>query len=196
REDRMMHIPGAGVGSHCLPKDPWLLRFGLYEYGSWKVEPEFISLARRINDHMPIHMADLVENALQSRGVSMQDATVTVLGVSYLEDADDTRNTPAATLTAALQAKRAKVRLHDPYIESWEFGPHKIEKDLIATATESDCLVIVTKHREYFSLDFDALKKVMRTCVLVDGRNVFEQNDIENKGFEYRAVGKAGIRRT
>ncbi|MBY8998956.1 MAG: nucleotide sugar dehydrogenase, partial [Candidatus Thorarchaeota archaeon] len=52
RDDRHMHIPGAGVGGHCLPKDPWLLRFGLYEYGTWKVEPEIISLARRINNHM------------------------------------------------------------------------------------------------------------------------------------------------
>ena len=64
RQDRMMHIPGAGVGGHCLPKDPWLLRYGLYEYGTWKVEPEFISLARRINNHMPVHMSELVENAL------------------------------------------------------------------------------------------------------------------------------------
>ncbi|MDF1540617.1 MAG: nucleotide sugar dehydrogenase [Candidatus Thorarchaeota archaeon] len=196
RDDRMMHIPGAGVGGHCLPKDPWLLRFGLYEYGSWKVEPEFISLARRINDHMPIHMADLVENGLQSKGILMQDATVTILGVSYLEDADDTRNTPAATLSAALQTKGAQVRLHDPYVESWEFSTQAIEKDLIAAATDSDCVVLVTKHREYFNLDFDALKKVMRTLVLVDGRNVFDQKDIENKGFEYRAVGKAGIRRS
>ncbi len=39
RHDRHMHIPGAGVGGHCLPKDPWLLRYGLYEYGTWKVEP-------------------------------------------------------------------------------------------------------------------------------------------------------------
>ncbi|MHA2059134.1 MAG: nucleotide sugar dehydrogenase, partial [Candidatus Thorarchaeota archaeon] len=53
RDDRHMHIPGAGVGGHCLPKDPWLLRFGLYEYGTWKVEPEIISLSRRINNHMP-----------------------------------------------------------------------------------------------------------------------------------------------
>jgi UDP-N-acetyl-D-mannosaminuronate dehydrogenase len=52
-DDRHMHIPGAGVGGHCLPKDPWLPRFGLYEYGSWKVEPEIISLVRRINNHIP-----------------------------------------------------------------------------------------------------------------------------------------------
>lgn len=196
RKDRMMHIPGAGVGGHCLPKDPWLLRYGLYEYGTWKVEPEFISLARRINNHMPIHMADLIENALQAKGVSMQDATITILGVSYLENSDDTRNTPAADLLANLQARGAKVVLHDPYVREWEFSNHSIERDIIKAATGSDCLALVTKHREYSDLDFKSIKKVMRTSIIVDGRNVFDSIRLQKHGFEYRAIGKAGIKRT
>ncbi|MFW9913702.1 MAG: UDP binding domain-containing protein, partial [Candidatus Thorarchaeota archaeon] len=195
RHDRMMHIPGAGVGGHCLPKDPWLLRFGLYEYGTWKVEPEFISLARRINNHMPVHMSELVENALYTKGVSIQDARVTVLGAAYLENADDTRNTPAATLVGALQAKGAEVNLHDPYVQSWEFGPHEIEKDIMKAAKGSDCLALVTKHQDYFSLDLDKVKAAMRTPVIVDGRNVFNMEEVIAKGFEYRCVGKYGIQR-
>ena len=196
RNDRMMHLPGAGVGGHCLPKDPWLLRYGLYEYGSWKVEPEFISLARRINDHMPIHIADLVENALQTRNIAIQDATVTILGVSYLENSDDTRNTPAATLLSNLQARGATVVLHDPYVREWEFSNHEIHRDIAKAATGSDCLVLVTKHKEYYSLDYKKIKSVMRTPVVVDGRNVFDSEVMERQGFEYRAVGKAGIKRT
>ncbi|MFW9913813.1 MAG: nucleotide sugar dehydrogenase, partial [Candidatus Thorarchaeota archaeon] len=106
---RNIHIPGAGVGGHCLPKDSWLLRHGLYEYGSWKVEPEFITLARRINDQMPIHMSNLVEDALLSQGVPIEGARVTILGVAYLENSDDTRNTPAAPLITALQSRGAEV---------------------------------------------------------------------------------------
>ncbi|MHA1961778.1 MAG: nucleotide sugar dehydrogenase [Candidatus Thorarchaeota archaeon] len=195
RHDRMMHIPGAGVGGHCLPKDPWLLRFGLYEYGSWKVEPEFISLARRINNHMPIHMSDLVENALLAKGVSIQDANVTILGIAYLENSDDTRNTPAATLAGSLKSKGATVRLHDPYVKAWEFGPDDVESDVLAAAKGADCLALVTKHAEYYSLDLDAIKKAMRTHVIVDGRNVFDEEIVTAQGFEYRCVGKRGIQR-
>ncbi len=148
RHDRHMHIPGAGVGGHCLPKDPWLLRYGLYEYGTWKIEPEFISVARRVNNHMPVHIADLMENALQAKEVSIQDATVTILGIAYLEDSDDTRNTPAAVLAAALQSRGATVRLHDPYVKEWEFGLQESETDLMKTASDADCLVLVTKHAE------------------------------------------------
>jgi UDP-N-acetyl-D-mannosaminuronic acid dehydrogenase len=195
RHDRHMHIPGAGVGGHCLPKDPWLLRFGLYEYGTWKVEPEIISLSRRINNSMPIHMADLVENALQAKGLSIQDATITILGIAYLENSDDTRNTPAAVLSAALQSRGATVRLHDPYVREWEFSAHEIETDIMKAAKDADCLALVTKHQEYYSVDLNALKKVMRTPVLVDGRNVFDTQTVMDKGFEYRSVGKKGVQK-
>ncbi len=195
RDDRHMHIPGAGVGGHCLPKDPWLLRFGLYEYGSWKVEPEFISLARRINNHMPVHMSELVENSLQARKVAIQDAKVTILGVAYLENSDDTRNSPAATLIGALQAKGAEVVLHDPYVREWDLGPQEVERDLMTAIKGSDCIALVTKHKEYFDLDLDKIKKAMRTPAIVDGRNVFDKDKVVAKGFEYRCIGKAGIKR-
>ncbi len=193
---RMMHVPGAGVGGHCLPKDPWLLRHGLYEYGSWKLEPEIISLSRRINDQMPIHMAYLVENALNAKGRDIQGSIVTVLGAAYLENADDTRNTPAAALVGALIAKGANVRIHDPFVTTWEFGPHDISQDFEASVAGADCIVLVTKHNEYRSIDFDKIGNIMRTKALVDGRNLFDQKVIEKKGFEYRAIGKAGIRRS
>jgi UDP-N-acetyl-D-mannosaminuronic acid dehydrogenase len=191
---RIMHIPGAGVGGHCLPKDPWLLRHGLYEYGSWKVEPEIISLSRRINNHMPVHMGYLAENALQAKGVPLNSATITVLGIAYLENSDDTRNTPAGPLVLLLQARGAEVRLHDPYVKSWDIPSDGILSDVYEAAKDSDCLVLVTKHAEYYDLDIDRLKSIMRTPVIVDGRNVFNLDAAQQAGFEYRCVGKVGAR--
>lgn len=193
--NRQMHIPGAGVGGHCLPKDSWLLRHGLYEYGSWKVEPEIISLSRRINNHMPIHMSYLVENALNFQGKEIQTSVVVVLGAAYLEDSDDTRNSPAAPLVGALIAKGAEVRIHDPHVTSWEFGHNSIESDLEKAISGADCLALVTKHQEYLSLDPKWLKRKMRTPVIVDGRNVFDEDVLIREGFEFRCIGKIGIQR-
>ena len=194
-DSRDMHIPGAGVGGHCLPKDTWLLRHGLYEYGSWNMEPQMISLARRINDHMPAHMAYLVENILSIKGISIQNATITVLGAAYLENSDDTRNTPAAPLVASLMSKGAEVRIHDPYVKDWEFGPQEIEADIEKSIENSDCLALVTKHAEYYDFDLDHVKSLMRTPAIVDGRNVFDQDAVEKAGFEYRCIGKRGAER-
>jgi UDP-N-acetyl-D-mannosaminuronic acid dehydrogenase len=189
---RNLHIPGAGVGGHCLPKDTWLLRFGLNEYGTHKMEPRFIALAREINNHMPVHMALLIEDALSAQGLAIHDANITVLGAAYLENSDDTRNTPAATLVSVLEAKGATVIIHDPHVREWEFGAHEMVSDLNAAVTDADCLALVTKHREYMQLDLDSIKKLMRTPVFVDGRNVLSEEEVKSKGFEYRAIGKAG----
>ncbi len=191
---RMMHIPGAGVGGHCLPKDTWLLRHGLNEYGSQDAGTRFIALAREINNHMPIHMTILIENALEKKGVKINNATVTILGIAYLENADDTRNTPAASLIKALEEKGAKVVLHDPYVQVWDLGPHEIERDLNIAAKDSDCLALVTRHRDYNDLDFAKLGETMRTRTLVDGRNVYEEDKLVSHDFEYRAIGKVGLK--
>ncbi|MHA1962863.1 MAG: UDP binding domain-containing protein, partial [Candidatus Thorarchaeota archaeon] len=138
----------------------------------------------------------LVENALKASGRSLQGAIVTILGAAYLENSDDTRNTPAAPLVGALIAKGAEVRIHDPYVRDWDFGPHEILTDLQEAARDSDCLALVTKHEDYLSLDLSDLKKVMRTPTVVDGRNVFDQQKMVENDFEYRCVGKAGISRS
>jgi len=190
---RNLHIPGAGVGGHCLPKDTWLLKFGLDKYGTHKMEPRFVALAREINNHMPVHMAQLIEDALSSQGLAIHDANVTVLGAAYLENSDDTRNTPAAILVKVLEAKGATVTIHDPHVKEWEFGDHEMLSDLDEAVKNADCLALVTKHREYLNLDLDAIKGLMRTPVFVDGRNVLDGEELKAQGFEYRAIGKAGL---
>jgi UDP-N-acetyl-D-mannosaminuronic acid dehydrogenase len=144
---------------------------------------------------MPVHLSDLVENILREGNVNLNDSTVVVLGMAYLENSDDTRNTPAAGLMGALQVKGASVRLHNPYVHQWEFTDHEIERDIYKAAEGADCLVLVTKHKEYFDLDFNRFKMVMNTPTIVDGRNIFNQDDLIKRGFGYRCVGKAGIRR-
>jgi UDP-N-acetyl-D-mannosaminuronic acid dehydrogenase len=140
-------------------------------------------------------MSELVENALSAMGVSIQASKVTVLGAAYLENSDDTRNTPAATLVAALQAKGAQVVVHDPYVREWEFGPQELIRDIMEAAKDSDCLALVTKHKDYYTLDLDKIKRVMRTPTIVDGRNVFDQDTVASKGFAYRCIGKRGVQK-
>jgi UDP-N-acetyl-D-mannosaminuronic acid dehydrogenase len=205
-----MHLPGAGVGGHCLPKDPWLLKYGIETYGSSNFEIrnskfEMIPLARRINDGMPLHVVELIEEALEEAGVKLAGAKVAVLGVAYLEDSDDTRNTPAAALCSLLQARGAQVVAHDPYVreQDWvEAGGTGIllTRDLTAALMGADCAAIVTRHREYVALANQQssksagglawMKKLMRAAVIVDGRHVFDAPACAQVGLIYRGIGK------
>ena len=91
---RNLHIPGAGVGGHCLPKDSWLLKYGLDNYGKIEFMPDVIVKSRELNMWMPVHMFELLQEALAHRGKQIGGSKIAVLGVAFLENSDDTRNTP------------------------------------------------------------------------------------------------------
>jgi UDP-N-acetyl-D-mannosaminuronic acid dehydrogenase len=186
---RDLHVPGAGVGGHCLPKDPWLLKYGLDRFGKFKYEPKMIINSRNINSSMPLHVADLVITALETNNVELSNAKVVVMGLAFLENTDDTRNSPTIPLFNDLKNKGiANVLVHDPYVDEYE--GIVTTSDLTEALDGADCAVIVTKHDEYKNLDFDMVKSRMRTPAIVDGRNIFERSDVEAAGFYYAAVGK------
>ena len=184
---RMMHIPGAGAGGHCLPKDPWLLKYGHDTYGSFEFAPKILIESRKINDFMPQHMKNLVQKALHERGVKLRDARVCILGLAFLADSDDTRNTPALPLYNLLEDTCAEVVVHDPFVK--EFEGVVLTNDLEDALRNKDCMVIVTRHEDYTNLRLDRLKSILAKPVIIDGRNVFNPNDCEKAGFTYRGVG-------
>jgi UDP-N-acetyl-D-mannosaminuronic acid dehydrogenase len=69
---------------------------------------------------MPLHVADLVQKALASLGCDIAGSRVLVLGYAYLEDSDDTRNSPSETLAARLKFMGAEVVIHDPYVPEYQ----------------------------------------------------------------------------
>jgi UDP-N-acetyl-D-mannosaminuronic acid dehydrogenase len=184
---RNMHYPGGGVGGHCLPKDPWLLKYGLDKYGRFKFLPKVIVSSRKLNDSMPKHVVDLVENALAEHSKKLKGAKIAILGVAFIENSDDTRNTPSATLFAELKKRGAKPVLHDPVVRNFDLP---FTNDLDKTLTDADAVILSTKHKEYLKLDLSKLKKKLATPVLIDGRNAFAEDAAIKAGLTYRGVGK------
>ena len=184
---RNMHFPGAGVGGHCLPKDTWLLKYGVDTYGTFEVEPQIIVKSRELNAWMPTHMTDLLEEGLRDAGRKIEGAKIAILGVAFLENSDDTRNTPSKPLYELLLKRGAQPVLHDPYVRDFDIP---FTKDLNEAINGADAIVIVTKHNEYLNLDLGSMKNTMRTPVLVDGRDVYRKEECEKLGFIYKGVGK------
>jgi len=184
---RMMMVPGAGVGGHCLPKDSWLLKHGLDQHGKTHVDPQIIVQSRMVNDGMPSHMAALIENGLRENDVRLGDARVAILGYAFLENSDDTRNTPAYPLYKHLEQRCGEVVVHDPHVRQEE-GVN-LTSNLAEALEGKDCVAVVTKHREYYGIDLKWLKGKMRTPIIVDGRNVFDPNEAREAGFTFKGVG-------
>ena len=187
---RNLHFPGAGVGGHCLPKDPWLLLWGAKEYGSFPVDSPVITSSRAMNRYMARHTADLTIEGLERIGVEAKEARVAVLGYAFLENSDDTRNTPAKEIIEHLMKRGVHVSLHDPHIRDEEKTPVPIGRDVYETLRGAHALVLVTKHREYLELDLDRAAGVMAAKMIIDGRNAFDMTAVLNKGFMYLGIGK------
>lgn len=176
---RTMHLPGAGVGGHCIPKDPWLL----IANANSGFEARLTRAARMVNDHMPLHVAGLVVEALREAGRDIAGAKVAVLGYAYLENSDDTRNTPSAPLIAYLQDRGAEVVVHDPYVAPYT-------GDWREAVAGADAAVVMVTHDEYRGINLLELKAALRTPILVDGRRVFSQAQVRKVGFIYQGVGQ------
>jgi UDP-N-acetyl-D-mannosaminuronic acid dehydrogenase len=175
---RTMHLPGAGVGGHCIPKDSWLLT----AWGSDGLDPRLLPSARMVNDRMPLHMADLTKDALRQVGVDVEGAQIAVLGYAYLENSDDTRNTPTAPFVEAMRQAGAEVALQDPYIQEYNVP-------LASVLRNADCIVVMVRHDQYREIDLKEVKGKLRHAVLVDGRNVFDKALARKAGYVYMGVG-------
>jgi UDP-N-acetyl-D-mannosaminuronic acid dehydrogenase len=183
--NRYMLLPGAGVGGHCIPKDSWLLAYG----ARGEFQPKLLANAREINDFMPHYVADLCEDALNFVGKTLTQSSVTILGVAFLENAGDIRNSPALTLLEDLVVFNCEIILHDPYVP--EINGQKVIKDLKQAVTNTDVIIITTKHKEYLSLDWKELAQLMTPKpVLIDGRDVVSREIAEQAGFHFQGVGK------
>jgi UDP-N-acetyl-D-mannosaminuronic acid dehydrogenase len=174
---RDMHLPGPGVGGHCIPKDPWLL----IANATPRFDGRLVKAARAVNDSMPLHVADLVVEALREAGRDIAGARIAVLGYSYLENSDDTRNTPSAPLVAALRAAGAEVVVHDPFVALYNGDWRQVVRG-------ADAVVVMVAHDEYRGIDLAELKAMLRMPVVVDARRVFDAARVD--GLIYRGVGR------
>jgi len=161
----MKFTPGPGLGGHCIPIDPLYL--------SWKLRAlnytaRFIDLASEINTGMPRYVVNKVQDALNEQGLPLKGSKVLVIGAAYKPDVDDIRESPALDIIGLLLQKGAKVNYHDPYIPTIFHEDWSLESvpNLIESAGNADCAVIVTDHTVY---DYDQVLE--RTPLIVDTRN-------------------------
>ncbi len=168
----MPFYPGAGVGGHCIPVDPYYLSWKAREYDFFT---RGIELAAEINEGMPFHVVKLVSDALSRACQPMTGAKALVLGVAFKPNVDDARNSPAARVIELLLERGAQVQYHDPYVPTFRVGDNVFCRDCIElhsipltaeVAAASDVVVIVTAHQK---VDYSMV--VAKAPLVVDSTN-------------------------
>jgi UDP-N-acetyl-D-mannosaminuronic acid dehydrogenase len=119
---------------------------------------------------MPSHMADLAEAALRRAGIPLSSARIAILGYAFLEESDDTRNTPARPLIDELRRRGAKsIVVHDPFVREEELSG--VKRDLLETLRGCHCACLLTAHTAYKKADLAQLTRAMAHPLIIDGRN-------------------------
>lgn len=179
-----IHKPGCGVGGPCLPKDPHLLLAGTEQH----TKDSVIRCSRRLNTYMESHTLSKIFTALQSAKKKLNPSKIGVLGVTYKKGSDDVTNSPAKSIIQKLLALGAQVKVYDPF--STETFGAKGCKDLYEAIDNTDCLVILTDHKEFASLDLKKVKEMMnKPAYIVDGRRVIDPAKAASIGIEYLGIG-------
>jgi UDPglucose 6-dehydrogenase len=179
--------PGPGYGGSCFPKDTLALVKTAQDYGS---PLRIIETVVDINDKRKKRMAEKVVAAC---GGSVEGKTVAVLGLTFKPNTDDMRDSPSLDILPALQAAGARVVAYDPegMHEARQMLPGvELAKDAYAAMDGADCLVIVTEWNQFRSLQLDRVKKLLKSPVVVDLRNVYSPADMKAAGFVYHSVGR------
>ena len=178
--------PGPGYGGSCFPKDVKALISIAKDYGyDFKLLKE-VENVNHVAKRMIVEKAEKLLGDLKGKEVGM-------LGLAFKPNTDDMRFAPSIEIIQWLKDKGAKIKAYDP--QSMEKAKKVIEgieymQDIYSVAQDADILIVVTDWNEFKEIDFAKIKKLMKSPVIIDARNIYNPGKIRNLGFTYMGVGR------
>ena len=162
----LTHYPGPGLGGDCIPVVPHFLAWRLREYG---YSAQIIDAAHEVNAHMPTHVLQKVSDALNAAGKPIRGSRLLLLGLAYKPDVHDTRESPSLEVMRQLLERGGEVSYCDPWVEEIELDGalHRSVDWAPERMRESDCVVVLTPHRQFLEQPFWE-----EASLIVDTRNV------------------------
>lgn len=179
---------GAGVGGPCLVKDPYFLIDSVKS----EMDLPLISLARKINESMPNHVIDLIEQEYQKINKPLENSKVLILGFAFkgTPPTDDIRFSPTIPVLEYLKNKKANIYGYDPQVNEEvikDLGVNPINPNEVSGI---ECILIMNNNKIYLDINYDLLIKNSNTpIILIDGWQLLDDDLIKELGFEYRCVG-------
>ncbi len=178
--------PGSGYGGSCFPKDVKALiaiagGFG-YDFKLLK-EVEAVNLAAK---------KAIVEKTEKLVG-KLKGKKIGVLGLAFKPNTDDMRFAPSIEIIEWLKEKGAIISAYDPQaMEKAKKIISGIEyaADMYDTVKDADALVVLTEWNEFKEIDLKKIKELMKSPIVIDGRNVYEPEKMKTLGFSYEGVGR------
>jgi len=178
--------PGPGFGGSCFPKDTRAVASMAAQVG---VPARIVEAVIEANEYQAGRMVEKIARAVGG----VRGKTIAFLGLSFKPNTSDTRDSPALRIIREVLEAGAAVRAFDPVAmpEARQFlSGVEYTEDAYDAVRGCDALVIATEWNQFRSLDWDRIKKELKSPVVIDLRNVYEPDQMKALGIRYTAVGR------
>ena len=180
--------PGAGYGGSCFPKDIKALIKTARNYG---YQMRILEAVEKVND---AQKEVLFKKLLHYFDGEVNGITVAVWGLSFKPGTNDMRDAPSINLINKLLDHQVNVRVYDPAAmdEAKNVFGDKIEysTDIYDAANNAEAIILVTEWKEFRLPNWNVLSKIMKKHIVLDGRNIYNTDELANNGFMYSCIGK------
>ena len=181
---------GIGFGGGCLPKDIRAFMARAEELGA-RQAVEFLKEIDAINLRARQRIIELVRKDLSD---DLQGKKVAILGAAFKPDSDDVRDSPALDIAAQIQAAGAIVTIHDPKAianAQKRFPALNFVDDVNTTFKDAEIVLHLTEWKIYREIDPVKVKSIVKTAIVIDGRNALNRELWQSAGWKFRALGRS-----
>jgi UDPglucose 6-dehydrogenase len=180
-------FPGVGYGGSCFPKDvKALVHFSAEKKYDFRV----LKAVEAVNESQK----RVLVKKLEAHFGSLKGKTIAVWGLAFKPKTDDMREAPAIAIIQALLTAGAKIQAYDP--EAQRIARGLFGNKIVYTSKSydalkgADAMVLVTEWHEFREPDFERMRKLMRSPVIFDGRNIYQPQQMKAHGFTYYSIGR------
>ena len=189
RIGRKFLYAGCGYGGSCFPKDVKALIKTADQNG---YSMQVLKAVEQVNEYQKTILFEKLKKAY--KGESLKGKTVAMWGLSFKPETDDMRESTALVMIDKLAEAGCTIRAYDPIAMDEckrRVGDKVIYcRDMYDAVLDADALLLLTEWKEFRLPTWGVIKKAMRRPLVIDGRNIFDTEELEEYEFEYHCIGK------
>ncbi|MBP5386886.1 MAG: UDP-glucose/GDP-mannose dehydrogenase family protein [Prevotella sp.] len=188
RIGRKFLYPGCGYGGSCFPKDVKALIKTAEKNG---YEMKVLKAVEEVNEFQKTVVFSKLNKCM---GGQLKDKTIAVWGLAFKPETDDMREATSLVTIDLLLKAGCKVRVFDPVAmdECKRRLGDVVEyaKDMYDAVLDADAMLMLTEWKQFRLPSWGVMKKTMRNALVIDGRNIYDAEELAEYGFEYHCIGK------
>ena len=181
-------FPGIGYGGSCFPKDVKALVYSSNEVG---YEFKILNAVTDVNELQKVHLVNKIKRYYNNDLVGKHFA---IWGLAFKPNTDDIREAPALEIIRELLDAGATIATFDPEamnnVKAILGNKVRFAETQYECLEEADALIVATEWNEFRTPDFEKIQSALKDPVIFDGRNVFDVEQMEKKGFHYESIGR------